>query len=180
MKYILVVAMLTMSCVARAAMAADGPPVSPELQKLDIFLGYWKFQGQTLDTAYGKAGAWTWNENCRWSDNQDFLLCSFANVWSGKSIHSLVVDTYNKKDHSYWHYELFNDGPSGSRPFISKMTVAGNTWTEYGQDEDHGKKISERITYRYNSPAEVDVEIQLSRDASHWITVDRGLGTKQH
>jgi hypothetical protein len=180
MRYILVIVMLVVSSVAGTPMDADNRPLSLELQKLDIFVGHWEFHGQTLETAFGKAGTWTWNEDCRWSDNQDFLLCSFANVWSGKSIHSLVVDTYNKKDRSYWHYELFTDGLSGSRPFISKMTVAGNTWTEYGQDEEHGKKISERITYRYNSPTEVEVEILVSRDGSHWVTVDHGQGIKKH
>lgn len=179
MKYILVSAMLITSFVAGAAVAADSPPLSPELQKLGIFVGHWEFHGQTLETAFGKVGTWTWNEDCRWSDDQNFLLCSFANVWSGKSINSLVVDTYNNKDRSYWHYELFTDGQTGLRPFISKMTIAGDTWTEYGQDEEHGKKISERITYRYNSPQEVDVEIQVSRDGAHWITVDHGRGVKQ-
>ncbi|MDE2090666.1 MAG: hypothetical protein KGJ08_02035 [Gammaproteobacteria bacterium] len=179
MKFILVIALLFMSAVAKAALAADGPPLSPELQKLDVFVGHWEFHGQTLDTAFGKPGAWIWNEDCRWSDDRGFLLCSFANVWSGKPVNSLVVDTYNNKDHGYWHYELFAGGQTGSRPFISKMTVAGNTWTEYGEDADHGKKISERITYRYSSTNEVDVAILVSRDGSHWITVDRGHGVKK-
>ncbi|MGA9855033.1 MAG: hypothetical protein WBR29_07145 [Gammaproteobacteria bacterium] len=179
MKYILIISMLVASYMSGTTMAADIQPLSPELQKLNIFIGHWEFHGQTLDTTFGKPGTWTWKEDCRWSDDQNFLLCSFANVWSGKSINSLVVDTYNTKDNSYWHYELFTGGQAGSRPFISKMTVAGNTWTEYGHDEEHGKRISERITYRYNSPTEVDVEIQVSRDGAHWITVDRGRGVKQ-
>ncbi len=179
MQYILVIAVLIMSSVAGIAMAADSRTLSLELQKLNIFVGHWEFHGQTLETAFGKAGTWTWDEDCRWSDNQVFLLCSFNNIWSGESVGSLVVDTYNKKDHGYWHYELFADSLTGSRPFISKMTVAGDTWTEYGQDKEHGKKISERITYRYNSPQQVDVEIQVSRDGTHWVTVDRGRGVKQ-
>jgi len=179
MKHIVFLSMLAIFCALSTAAAADNQPLSPELQKLNIFVGHWEFHGKTLATPFGKAGAWTWNEDCRWSDDRVFLLCSFANVWSGKTVKSLVVDTYNRKDHAYWHYELFADGQTGSRPFISKMTIAGNTWTEYGQDEDHGKKISERIVYRYTSSTEVDVEIQVSRDGTHWITVDRGEGVKQ-
>jgi hypothetical protein len=179
MKYILMIAMLLTSSVNTAAMAAGSPPLSTELQKLDIFVGHWQFHGQTLATAFGKPGTWTWNEDCRWSDDRVFLLCSFANVWAGEHVNSLVVDTYNTKDHGYWHYELFADSQTGSKPFISKMTVDGNTWTEYGQDEDHGNKISERITYRYTSPTAVEVEILVSRDGSHWITVDRGYGVKK-
>jgi hypothetical protein len=179
MRYILIIVMLIMSSLDVAAVAADSQPLSPELQKLNISVGHWIYHGKTLKTAFGKAGTWTWDEHCRWSDDQMFLLCSFANVWSGKRVKSLVIDTYNSKDRAYWHYELFAAGQTGSRPFISKMDIAGNTWMEYGQDEDHGKKISDRIVYRFHSPAQVDVEIQVSRDGTHWLTVDRGDGVKK-
>jgi len=179
MKHIVLFSMFAMFYALSTVTAADNQPLSLELQKLNIFVGHWEFHGKSLETPFGKAGIWSWNEDCRWSDDQVYLLCSFSNVWSGKSVNSLVVDTYNKKDRGYWHYEIFADGQTGSRPFISKMMITGNTWTEYGQDEDHGKKISERIVYRYNSPKEVDVAIQVSRDGVHWLTVDRGRGVKQ-
>ncbi|MGA9852279.1 MAG: hypothetical protein WBR15_05050 [Gammaproteobacteria bacterium] len=179
MKRISFLAMFATLLVAGPVLATDNPPLSPELQKLDVSVGRWVFQGETQNTPVSKAGKWTWNENCRWSENHVFLECSFSNVWSGKAVQSLVVDTWNSQDRTYWHYEMFAAGASGKNPFVSRMTIQGNTWIEYGQDEDHGKKVSERIVYRYASPTRVSVEIQVSRDGVHWKTVDKGEGVKQ-
>lgn len=169
-------------CVAMlvnaSAIAAGKPPLSPELQKLDISVGRWVFHGKTLKTRSGKPGSWTWNEDCRWSPNQLYLECTFSNNWSGKQVESLVVDTYNSVDRSYWHYELYSGGENGQKPFISRMTVQGNTWIEYGQEAVPGKKVGERIVYRWASPTRVGVAIETSKDGVHWEAVNQGEGTK--
>ncbi len=59
------------------------------------------------------------------------------------------------------------------------MTIDGNTWTEYGGDENNGKRIKERIVYVFTSPTRVGVKIEISRDGKHWITVDEGEGIRQ-
>lgn len=160
------------------AFAAGKKPLSPQLEKLNISVGRWVYHGMTLKTKSGKAGSWTWNADCRWSPKRVFLECSFNNDWSGKKVVSLVVDTYNTHDHSYWHYEMFATGAGGEHPFVSRMTIKGDTWTEYAQDVEHGKKISTRIIYRYTSPTRVSVAIETSDDGVHWVTVDRGEGVK--
>lgn len=159
--------------------AANGSPLSPELQKLDISVGRWVYHGKSMKTKSGKPGSWTWNENCQWSPDNVFLECTFTNDWSGKIVKSLVVDTYNTKDHTYWHYELFAAGAGGDHPFVSRMAIHGNTWIEYGPDTDHGKKLSERIVYRWQSTTHVSVAIQTSTDGAHWVTLDQGEGIKQ-
>ena len=165
---------------AGVAQGAGTRPLSPELKKLDIATGQWVFHGKSLDTPYSKAGEWTWNETCRWSSDHIYLVCTFANMWSGQAVNSLVVDTYNTHDKTYWHYEMFSAGAGGKHPFSSRMTIKGNTWIESGEDEHKGTKIKERIVYTYASPARVAVEIQVSKDGSHWITVDKGEGVKQN
>ncbi|MGA7965573.1 MAG: hypothetical protein WCB49_06765 [Gammaproteobacteria bacterium] len=162
---------------AAIAQAAGTQLRSPELKKLDIAAGQWIFHGKSLDTPYSKAGAWTWRENCRWSPDRIYLVCTFDNSWSGQAVKSLVVDTYNTRDKSYWHYEMFSAGASGKHPFSSRMTIKGNTWVEFG--EDNAKKIKERIVYAYASPTRVDVKIQVSKDGAHWSTLDKGEGIKQ-
>lgn len=146
---------------------------------LAISIGRWVFHGETLETPFSKPGKWIWVEDCRWSGHRTFLLCSFTNNWSGKIIKSLVVDTYNSQDKGYWHYELFAAGATGKRVFVSRMTISGNTWTEYGQHEGHDKNLGERIVYHYLSATEVSVNIQVSKQHGRWITVDRGQGSKQ-
>lgn len=144
-------------------------PLSPALQKLDISTGHWVFHGTSRNLRTGKTGNWTWNEHCRWSQNRQFLECSFSNVWSGRPIESLVVDTYNPKDNRYWHYEIFTS--NSEHPFVSPMTIAGNVWTELTPHE--------KIVYVWSSPRRVSVTIEATRDGTHWTTVDQGAGVKQ-
>jgi len=159
-----------------SAFAAGVQALSPELQKLDVSAGHWVYHGQTLNTPFGKAGSWTWDEHCRWSQNREFMMCSFTNDWAGKTIKSLVVDTWDTKVKSYRHYELYSNG---EEPFISKMSIKGNTRIEYATGVDHGKKYRTRITYVFDSPTQVKVKIEISRHGALWVTTDEGEGVKQ-
>lgn len=178
MKRISVLAMTAALFAAGTAFATGAEPLSPELQKLDISAGHWVYHGETLHTPSGKTGEWTWDEHCGWSQNREFMVCSFTNDWSGTLIKSLVVDTWNQKDKSYWHYELYPGG-AGDKPFISRMTVNDNTRVEYATDSEHGKQVETRITYVFDSPTHVKVSIETSHDGAHWVSVDQGEGVKQ-
>lgn len=159
----------------RAASAQTGP--SPETQKLAVSLGRWVYTG-TAKSRSGKTTSWTWKADCRWSGNQLFLECSFNNIWGGRPAESLVVDSYNTTDKTYWHYEMFAGGQSGANPFVSKMTVTGDEWIENGPPPT-GKRPAERIVYRWLSPTRVTVDIETSTDGTNWTTVDHGVGVKQ-
>jgi hypothetical protein len=172
-------AVISTLLLAAPAFAADFPPLPPQLKALDVQAGHWIYHGTTAATATDKAGTFTWDEHCSWSANKLFLNCSFDNDWSGQKVQSLVVDSWNDTDKSYWHYEMFAVGGSGAKPFASKMTVAGNTWTEVGEDDDTGKKSYDRISYVYSSPTQVTVKIEISPDNTHWKTVVEGTGVKQ-
>jgi len=160
-----------------AASAADFPPLAPELKVLDVQAGHWVYHGTTKFG--GKAGTFTWDEHCSWSSNKLFLNCSFDNDWSGDKVQSEVVDTWNAKDHAYWHYEFYAVGGGGEKPFAAKMRIQGNTWTELGEDDDQDKKSYTRISYVYTSPTQVKVKLEVSPDQKTWNTVLDGTGTKQ-
>lgn len=179
MKHSMMVLAIAGLLAGAGAHAAGSETMPPQLQKLDVATGQWVFHGKSLATPYSKAGTWTWHEDCRWSGDRIYLLCTFANEWSGQAVKSLVVDTWNGHDKSYWHYEMFSAGASGKHPFSSRMTINGNVWTEYGSDESDGKKTRERIVYTYAPPDRVRVEIRVSADGTHWTTVDRGEGVKR-
>lgn len=157
---------------------AQSAGASSELQKLDVSLGKWVFHGTTKDRS-GKAGTFTWNEDCRWSPNHLFLECTFSNVWSGRPVESLVVDTYNSADKSYWHYEFYASGEKGDKPFFSRMEVNGDTWIEHGRDVIPGKQSGERIVYNWGPPGHVKVAIETSKDGTHWDAIDQGEGVRQ-
>ncbi|HVC02500.1 MAG TPA: hypothetical protein VND80_09895 [Steroidobacteraceae bacterium] len=162
------------ACAAPANTIGTAP--TPQLQRLDVSAGRWVFHGKLAPTKSAKPGAFTWNENCRWSPNHLYLECTFSNLWSGKAVESLVVDTYNSADHGYWHYELFATGEPGRKPFISRMTIAGNTWIEYGGRAVPGKKSGERIVYHWGPPGRVRVAIERSKDGVHWTATAKGDG----
>ncbi len=162
-----------------SAHAAGAARLSPELQKLDVSLGRWVFHGTTRDAKSGRVGDFTWNEDCRWSPNSLYLECTFSNVWAGRAVESLVVDTYDTKDHEYWHYELYSSGEPGAHPFVSRMTIRGATWIEYGRNAVPGKRSGERIVYRWGPPGRVHVALESSKDGVHWIVDAQGDGTKR-
>ena len=163
--------------IASPALAADFPPLAPQFKALDVQAGHWIYHGTT--SFGGKAGTFTWDEHCVWSSNKLFLNCSFDNDWSGEKVQSEVVDSWNAKDQAYWHYEFFAVGGGGEKPFASKMTIQGNTWTELGEDDDQGKKSYTRISYVYTSATQVKVRLEVSPDQKQWKTVLDGTGTKQ-
>ena len=165
---------------ATPAMAAGFPHRAPELNALNVQSGHWIYHGTTAPAKKsGKSGTFTWDEHCGWSADGLFLMCSFDNDWSGRKIQSLVVDTWNTTDKSYWHYEMYAVGASGASPFASKMTIEGNTWIELGEEHRHGKTTYERISYVYHTPTRVSVKIEVSRDRKHWKTTLDGNGVKQ-
>jgi len=161
-------------------LARESVPQSSELQALEKGVGRWRYQGENLQTAYTKAGKWTWDVDCGWSANRIYLVCSFAMDWPEGPDHSLSVSTYNKVDKSYWHYEIIDDY-KGNKPVVSRMTIAGDTWTDESENVDANSATAAhyRVTYRYVSSTEVQVSFEASADAVHWTRLGRGAGIKQ-
>lgn len=174
------IAILGVLLVAAPMFAGASPPPAPELKALDVQAGHWTYHGTIApDKAGGKARTFTWDGRCNWSVDKLFLTCSFDVDWSGRKLQSLVVDSWNTHDKSYWHYEVFAVGGSGAKPFVSRMTIHGNTWTAIGEEIEDGRKNYDRITYVYTSPTEATVKIDVSQDRKQWKTVLEGRGVKQ-
>ena len=155
--------------------AVDAPLLAPELRALDIAAGKWEYQGENLATSDKKTEKWTWSEDCSWSVNRAFMACGFVMRSPGKIVKSLSVSTFNYTDRHYWHYEVFDSDGSGAEPFISQMTLSGETWTSYGKADNKNY----RVIYRYISVSHVNVRIELSSDDTHWTLVAQGEGVKQ-
>lgn len=158
---------------AQSAAAASGP-----LHQLDVSAGRWVYHGHFVGGKGAHPSDWTWHEDCRWSANRVFMLCSFSNTWAGRHVDSVVVDTYDPKGGSFWHYEIFNSGDSAGKPFASKMRIDGATRSESWTDTRHGKTVSQQIVYEFASDSKVTVVFQRSTDGTHWETTATGTGEK--
>ncbi|MDP2479048.1 MAG: hypothetical protein Q8W51_14515 [Candidatus Palauibacterales bacterium] len=173
-------AILSSLLVAGPVLASGPPARPPQLEALDAQSGHWVYHGTiTPARAGGKPSSFTWDEHCGWSANRLFLTCSFDNDYAGRTVRSLVVDTWNSQDSTYWHYEMYAVGAGGAKPFASKMTIQGDTWTELGENDEHGEKSYDRITYVYASPTRVKVKVEVSPDREHWRTTLEATGVKQ-
>ena len=169
--------MIAALAVLSSAPAANAKFPPSALAQLEPSVGRWVFHGTSHER--GKRVSFTWNEDCRWSPNRLYLECTFSNVWGGKPVESLVVDTYNSEDRSFWHYELFASGAPAKDLLVSRMTIDGNTWIEYGKPTGSGKTVTERIVYRWDPPGRVHVEIQSSKDGRIWKIEAAGEGVRQ-
>ena len=162
-----------------SAFAAEAVPMSPELQVLDKAVGKWTYHGTNVQSAYSKAGKWTWEMDCDWSANRIYLVCSFAMDWPEGPDHSVSISTYNTLDKAYWHYEVIDDY-KGNKPVISRMTVDGDTWTDASDLGAGGKTPSHyRVVYRYLSSTQAEVKFEISGDGVHWTILGQGEGVKQ-
>lgn len=175
MRHASIFAALTVLASAALAATASTQSVPRKLQPLSIAVGTWLYNGEDMATPDQKGGKWKWLEKCRWSDNDAFMACSFIMNGPEAVVKSLAISTYNDGDKSYWHYEAFDSGGDGGRPFIARMTVRDNTWIYDGKAAD---KVY-RVIYQYESPVKVSLRIEQSKDSVHWTTVARGEGRKQ-
>jgi len=170
--------LFVLACVPAGALAADAPGGGGNLHQLDVSAGRWVYHGHFIGRGGKGAGAWTWHEDCRWSDNRVFMLCSFSNTWAGRHVDSEVVDTYDPQHNTFWHYEIFDSGDSAGKPFAARMRIDGAMRVETWTDSRKGRSVRRRIVYEFTSPDEVTVRFQESSDGSHWQTTAIGTGEK--
>lgn len=173
---------LVLVCAALAggtSVQADGLTPPPELQQLGVALGHWVFHGTSAATNNRPAQPFTWDSHCDWSPNHWYLECAFSNTYVGRKVESLVVNSYNTTDRTFWHYEFFSAGQSGKNPFVTKMDVKDNVWTEYGREAIPGKQKGQRIIYTWMPPDRVDMKIETSDDGTTWTTVNHAEGRKE-
>jgi hypothetical protein len=158
---------------------ANSPRRGRELSELSVSEGHWVYHGRFIPGVSSQRGKWVWNENCHWAENSEFMLCSFSNDWNGKHVSSIVVDTYNAEERSFWHFEVFNTGPSAQKPFAAKMIIRGNrrieSWVVNSKD---GNSKRERIVYVFSGTNRVKVLFQTLGANNAWLTTARGFGKK--
>ena len=152
---------------------------SKGLAELAVSEGHWIYRGRFLQRVGFQKGNWIWDEKCRWAGNLAFMLCSFSNNWNGKRVNSIVVDTYDAQRRSFWHFEIFDSGPSAKKPFVARMSIRGNRRVESWIYKKNGKSMHERIVYIFSDSDRVKVWFQRSATGQAWTTTAVGVGKKK-
>jgi hypothetical protein len=149
--------------------AAQG--VTDDLNSLGLYVGVWKAETVSKDTAYSKAGKRTSETTCNWGPNHGFLICDQIVHNANGDHNDLSIYTYNEKDHTFAFYGLSRDNPPVRAP---KFTVEGKRWTYSSEFDDGGKHIRQRTINEFTSPDSVTYRGEYSEDGTNWIVMFEG------
>jgi hypothetical protein len=124
------------------AQAPASPKPGPEVQKLQAFVGEWKFEGEQKPGAFGPAGKFSGTETCEWFAGGFQVVCHASSSGptgrsTGQSIYAYDPETKE--------YTLYGIDSTGFSMFV-KGTLSGNTWTFTWSGTVGGKPAKLRAT----------------------------------
>jgi hypothetical protein len=137
------------------------PARSPEVQKLDAFLGEWRMKDDPPDAPNRTI--------CQWAPNGRCLLCDQIHPGADGPVKELNIFTYDRAQSAYVMQGM---RPSRRAPF----SIEGQTWTYGGGSyTDHGKTLTSRVLNVWESPEVMHYLVQASQDGgTQWTTNAEG------
>ncbi len=107
------------------AQTPEQPRPGPEVQKLAYFVGEWKFEGDSKESAFGPAGKFSGTETCEWFAGGFQVICRSAATGPAGKITGLSIFAYDGEKKQYTVYGIDSTGFS----LLASGTVSGDTWT---------------------------------------------------
>jgi Protein of unknown function (DUF1579) len=148
---------------------------SPELDKLNYFVGAWNSQGEMKPGPMGPGGRMTMTEHNAWMDGGFFLILrsefNMAPLGNGSAIAFMGYDPERK----VYTYDEFD---SMGRAEHSVGALDGNTWTWTRDERVDGKDVKARYVMQVISPSAYAFRFDLSPDGIHWNTSMEGKADK--
>ncbi len=147
-KTLAIAATLALLTVGTArAQIADRPAPGPELKKLEIHVGDWKYEGTLQDTPLGPGGKFTGKSSTKWVLDGLFQESHAEDkgVYGGKPMtyKSVWYRGYDATSKTYIDHSFNNDGFTT----VSTVTVNGDSWTTTSTGTDSkGKTFKTRET----------------------------------
>jgi hypothetical protein len=159
-----------------AALAAQAPPPSPELNKLEALLGIWTYDVDAPASVFGPAGKLTGTERVEWLPGGRFVeITRDGKAPQGAVRHRLVLgyDPVAKTHTAKW-FDLTGGG-AGSSTFA----VSGTTWNWRGSGTtSDGKPFQERCTFVFPGDGTHSRKCEASPDGRTWSPSFSGTYTK--
>jgi hypothetical protein len=170
----LVISLLVAACAAAQTQLQTPPKPSPEVKKLDYFIGNWKSEGDIKPGPFGPGGKFSATEQNEWMPGGFFLL-SHADestpMGNGKGLAIFGYDT-NDKVYTYQAYNSMGEAEHATG------TLAGDTWTWTNEEKMEGKLMRGRYTVKTLSPASYTFKFEMAPEGGEWATVMEGKATK--
>ncbi len=134
-----------LSVTIAALPQAPAPPTpGPEVQKLGYFVGEWKFEGDSKESAFGPAGKFSGTETCEWFAGGFQVICRSAATGPAGKVTGLSIFAYDREKKEYTAYGIDSTGFS----MLAPGTVSGDTWTYTWAGTVGGKPAKIQATMR--------------------------------
>ena len=164
--------LLGVAVSAQAQMDINRP--SPELKKLDYFVGTWTAEGELMQGLMGPGGKFTGTNHVQWMDGGFFLVTnSEYNGSMGTGVETSYMG-YDGKDKTYT-YDSFNSLGEADH---AKGNVDGDTWTWLSETSIGSETVKGRLIIKVLSSTAYHFKFELSRDGTTWNTILEGKDTK--
>jgi Protein of unknown function (DUF1579) len=169
----MILAATVMSAVAAIAQT-EPPKPSPELKKLDVFVGTWTLDGSMKPGPLGPGGMMTENEKCEWMQGDYYLVChSEVKSSMGNGV-GLSVMGYSTDEKTYTYREFNSFGEFND----SRGMLDGDTWTWTSDEKMGGMTMKGRFTMKMTSATSYTFTFDMLQDGTKWSTVMDGKATK--
>ena len=140
---------------------------TPELNKLNVFIGKWNIEGNQYEGPFGPTAKITTVETCEWLPGGLFLIHRLTGNVGEQKIACIEVIGYDEKTKSYPTHSFYNDGKTNEW----QSREDNGTWTLTGNSQADGKPIKVRSTTIFsNNNNSITVKWEKSNDGLEWET----------
>lgn len=105
------------------------PKPNPDLKKMQVFLGYWTYEGEAKPTSAGPGGKFTGEANYEWILSGFALQLSMVEKRPEGTVRTVEIDTYDPANKNF----PFNGYDDGGGRYWGVVTVSGSAWTYEGK-----------------------------------------------
>ena len=163
---------------AGSAVAQMGGPPSPEVKKLDYFVGTWTTEGTIPQGPWGTGGRFTGTATNEWLPGNFFVQSQSDSKMPpeiGGASKAMMVMGYDNQQNVYTSDRFSSLGQHET----SKGTMSADTWTWTSSSNYGGMEIQGKMTIKALSPTSYTFKYEISMDGKNWMPFMEGNATKK-
>lgn len=151
------------------------PKPGPEHQRLGVFVGTWKVQGEQKASLLGNAtGTFRGTETCKWFAGNLHLVCELDATIGRVPYREMATLSYDPEGKTYTWFDIDNMGMNA----LGHGTLQAGTWTFVWETTAGGKRLRTRFRTVEQSPTVHLNTWDLSVDGGAWVPVGNSIATK--